>query len=92
MVKIWNLHTPQECLVSVAKFWVTLIEKWPIRSLVPTRVEHGGERHDRWSDEEVCNIIGATLLVLDVQMKLLQICGPLLMAIILQLPLCLYEL
>ena len=59
---------------------------------MPTRVENGGYGHDRWSAEVVCNIIGATLLVLDVQMKLLQICGPLLMAIILQLPLCLYEL
>ena len=34
---------------------------------MPTRVEHGGECHDRWSAEAVCNIIGATLLVLDVQ-------------------------
>jgi hypothetical protein len=39
----------------------------------------------------------ATLLVLpffvlNVQMKLLQVCGPLLMAIVQQLPLCLYEL
>ena len=91
-MKIWNLHTPQECLVSLAEFWVTLIEKRPIRSLVPTRVEHSGERHDRWSAEAVCNMIGATLLILYVQMKLLQICRPLLMAIILQLPLCLYEL
>jgi hypothetical protein len=59
---------------------------------MPTRVEHGGYHHDRWSVEAICNIIGAALLVLDVQMKLLQICGPLMMAIILQLPLCLYEL
>ena len=50
---------------------------------MPTRVENDGERHDRWLAEAVCNIIGATLLVLDVQMKLLQICGPLLMAIVL---------
>ena len=59
---------------------------------MPTRVENGGYGHDQWSAEAVCNIIGATLLVLDVQMKFLQICGPLLMAIILQLPLHLYEL
>ena len=59
---------------------------------MPTRVEHGGERHNWWSAEAVCNIIGIALLVLDVQMKLLQICGPLVMAIILQLPLRLYEL
>jgi len=59
---------------------------------VPTRVEHGVYRHDQWSTEVVCNIIGATLLVLDVQMKLFHICGPLMMAVVLQLPLCLYEL
>ena len=58
---------------------------------MPTRVENGGYGHDWWSVEAVCNIIGATVLVLDVKMKLLQICGPLLMAIVLQLPLCLYE-
>jgi hypothetical protein len=40
----------------------------------PTRVEHGGYRHDQWSVEVVCKIIGVSLLVLDVQMKLLQIC------------------
>jgi len=41
-VEIWNMLTPQECLVCVAKVSVTFVEKWPIRSLVPTRVEHGG--------------------------------------------------
>ena len=59
---------------------------------MPTRVENSGYGHDQWSAKVVCNIIGATLLVLDIQMKLLQICGPLLMVIFLQLPLCLYEL
>ena len=53
---------------------------------------HSGYSHDGWSTEAVCNIIGASLFVLNVQMKLLQVCGPLLMVIILQLPLCLYEL
>ena len=69
-----------------------LVEKQPIISLMPIRVENDVYGHDRWSVEVVCNIIGATLLVLDVQMKFLQICGPLLMVIVLQLPLCLYEL
>ena len=59
---------------------------------MPIRVENGSYGHNRWSAEVVCNMIGATLLILDVQMKLLQICGPLLMAIVLQVPLCLYEL
>jgi hypothetical protein len=59
---------------------------------VPTRVEHGGYCYNWWSTEAVCNIIGVSLLVLDVQMKLLQRCGPLMMVIVLHLPLCLYEL
>ena len=59
---------------------------------MPTTVEHSGYHYDWWSPKVVCNIIGASLLVLDVQVKLLQICGPLLMVIVLQLPLCLYEL
>jgi hypothetical protein len=90
--KIWNSVTLQECLVCVAEFWIALVEKRPIRSLMPTRVEHGGYCHDRWSAEAIYNIIGVALLVLDVQMKLLHICGPLLMATVLQLPLRLYEL
>ena len=90
--KFWNLHTLQQCLLCVAEFRIALVEKRPIRSLMPTRVENGSYGHDQWLVEAVCNIIGATFLVLDVQMKLLQICGPLLMEIILQLPLCLYGL
>jgi hypothetical protein len=62
------------------------------QSLMTTRVEHGGYHHDQWSSEAIYNITSPSLLVLDVQMKLLQMCGPLLMAIILQIPLCLYEL
>ena len=55
----------------MVEFWIALIETRPIKSLVPIRVEHGGYRHDRWSAEAVFNIIGASLLILDVQMKLL---------------------
>ena len=63
--------TLQEHLVCVAEFWNDLVEKWPIKSLIPTRVEHSGYRYDRWSAEAVYNIIGVSLLVLDIQMKLL---------------------
>ena len=37
-------------------------------------------------------MIGANLLVFYVQVELLQVCGPLLMAVILQFSLCLHEL
>ncbi len=59
---------------------------------MPTGVEHSDQHHDRWLAEAINNIIGASLLILYVQMELLQIGGPFLMAIVLQLPLCLYEL
>ena len=81
--EILDLAYPQECLVCVAEFWIALVEKRPIKIHVPTRVEHGG--YDRWSAEAICNIIGAALLVLDVQMELLQVCGPFMMVIVLQL-------
>jgi hypothetical protein len=55
-------------------------------------MEHNGEcRHGR-STEAVNDTICAPCLILDVDMKLLQVGGPLLMAVVLQLPLCLYEL
>jgi hypothetical protein len=37
-------------------------------------------------------VIGASCFILDVEVELLQVCGPLLMAIILQFSLCLHEL
>jgi hypothetical protein len=38
------------------------------------------------------DIIGASCLILDVDMELLQVCGPLLMLIIMKFSLCLHEL
>ena len=37
-------------------------------------------------------MIGASCFILDVEVELLQVCGPLLMAVILQFSLCLHEL
>jgi hypothetical protein len=37
-------------------------------------------------------VVGASCFILDVEVELLQVCGPLLMAVILQLALCLHEL
>jgi hypothetical protein len=37
-------------------------------------------------------VIGASYFILDVEVELLQVCGPLLMAVILQFSLCLHEL
>ena len=37
-------------------------------------------------------MVGASCFILDVEVELLQVCGPLLMAVILQFSLCLHEL
>jgi hypothetical protein len=57
-----------------------------------TGMEHSGECSHREPTEAVSDTIGDTYLILDVEMKLLQVVGPLLMAVVLQFSLCLYEL
>ena len=57
-------------MVCVAEFWISLVKMWPPYSLVPTRVEHHGQYDDQRSAAVACNIIGATLLVLNVQMEI----------------------
>ena len=79
-------------MVCVSELWISLVKVHPPHSLVPTRVEHSDQRHDRWSAEAINDIIGASFLILNVQMELLQVGGPFLMAIVLQIPLCLYKL
>jgi hypothetical protein len=59
---------------------------------MPTRMERSGECSHRRSNEAVKDMIFTPYLILDVDMELLQVCGPLLMVVILQHPLCLYEL
>jgi hypothetical protein len=51
-----------------------------------TRMEHGGECSHGRSTEVVYNTIYAPCLILDVDMELLQVGGPLIMAVILNFP------
>jgi hypothetical protein len=44
------------------------------------------------STKEICDTFDATLVVLDIQVEFLQVCGPLLMEVILSISLCLHEL
>jgi hypothetical protein len=53
-------------------------------------MEHSGKCNHKRSTEAVNDMICAPCLILDVEMELLQVGGPLMMAVILQLPLCLY--
>ena len=55
-------------------------------------MEHGGEWSHMSSTEVVNDTICVPCLIFDVEMELLQVGGPLLMVVVLQLPLCMYEL
>jgi hypothetical protein len=57
-----------------------------------TRMECTGEYNHGRSTEAFSDMICAPCLIPDVEMELLQVGGPLLIAVVLQLPLCLYEL
>jgi hypothetical protein len=57
-----------------------------------TGMEHSGEGSHMRPTEKVKDMIGDTYLILDVEMELLQVGGPLLMEVVLQFPPCLYEL
>jgi hypothetical protein len=50
---------------------------------VPTRVKNCGEGHNRGSNEAVNNTFNVSLLLLNIHVKLLLVCGPFLMEVIL---------
>jgi hypothetical protein len=70
-------------LVGGGEVRVYLIELRPSRCLMATRVYHHGECHDWRSVEAISDAIGTSCFIFDVEVELLQVCGPLLMAIIL---------
>jgi hypothetical protein len=79
-------------LVGGGEVRVCLIELGPSRGLMAVRVYHRGECHDWRSDEAINDMVGTFCFILDVEVELLQVCGPLLMAVILKFSLCLHEL
>jgi hypothetical protein len=79
-------------LVGGGEVRVYLIELGPSRGLMATRIYHRGEFHDWRSAKAINDVIGASCFILDVEVELLQVCGPLLMAVILQFSLCFHEL
>jgi hypothetical protein len=71
---------------------ILFINLGPLRCLVSIGMEHCGEYSHERSTEAVSNMIFSPCLILDVEMEPLHVGGPLLMVVVLQLPLCLYEL
>jgi hypothetical protein len=94
---ILNMEIGDNCvcaqhLVGVGEVKICLIEVGPSRGLVAAIFKHCGECHDWRLAEEINDSIGTSCFILNVEVELLQICGPLLMAVILQFSLCLHEL
>jgi len=71
---------------------ISLIELGPSGGLVATGFYHCGECYNSRAAEVINDMVDASCLILDVDMELLQLCGPLLMAFILQFALSLHEL
>jgi hypothetical protein len=91
-VKIGYIRTCTQELIGGDEVQILMIKLGPLRCIMSTRMEHDGECSHGWSTEEFKDTICAPCLILDVEMELLQVGGTLLMAVVLQLPLCLYEL
>jgi hypothetical protein len=91
-VKIGGILSCTQEIIVGGKVRVTLINFGPLRCLMPIGMEHFGECRNERVAEAVNHMICAPCFILDVEMELLYVCGPLLMVIVLQLPLCLYEL
>jgi hypothetical protein len=79
-------------LVCVGDVKIYLIEVGPSGGLVAERIEHCGECRNWRLAKEFNDLVGTSYFILDVEMELFQICGPLMMVVILQFSLCLHEL
>jgi hypothetical protein len=71
---------------------IVLVELVPLGGLMSTGLEYHGEGNNWRLIETIDDMIGASYIIFDVEMELLQVCGPLLIVVILQFSLCLYEL
>jgi hypothetical protein len=91
-VKIGDIRSCTQQLIGGGEVWILLIKLGPLRCLMSTGMEKSGECSHGRSTEAVNNKICAPYLILDFVMELMQVGGQILMAVILQLPLCLYEL
>jgi hypothetical protein len=63
--------------------WILMVNLGPLRCFMSTGMEHSGECIHRRSTEVVNDTIGDTCHILDVDMELMQVGGPLLMVVIL---------
>jgi hypothetical protein len=91
-VKVSDIHACTQELICGGGVKISLITLGPLQCLIPIEMEHGGECIHKRSTKEINNTMFPPCLILDVEMELLQVCGPLLVEVVLQHPFCLYEL
>jgi hypothetical protein len=65
---------------------ILLIKLGPLICFMSTGMEHSGECSHMRPTEGVSDMIGDTCLILDVEMELLHVGGPLMMAVVLEFP------
>jgi hypothetical protein len=78
-------------LVGVGEVMICLIEVGPSGGLMVVRIKHCVEFCDWRSADAINDSVGTSCFILDVEVELMQICGPLLMVVILQFSSCLHE-
>jgi hypothetical protein len=91
-VKISDICSCIQELIGGGEVHILLIKVGPLRCLIPIGLEHDGECSHGRSTEVVSDTIFSHFIILFVEMELLWVGGPLLMVVILQIPLCIYEL
>jgi hypothetical protein len=82
-MKTGDIRTYTQELIGDGEVRISLIKLGPLGFLIPIGMEHGGEWNHGRLNEVFKNTICAPSLILDVEMELLQVCGPLLMVIVL---------
>jgi hypothetical protein len=91
-VKTSDIRACIQELIGGGKVRISLIKLGPLRCLMPIGMEHSGECSHGRSTEAVIDTICAPCLIIDVEKEMLHVCIPYFMVVILQLPLCFYEL
>jgi hypothetical protein len=90
-VKISDSGAYTQEMICGGEVWILLVKLGPLRCFMSTGMEQSGKCSHRRLTEVVNDTIGDTCLILDVEIELVQVGGPLLMVVVMQFSMCLYE-
>jgi hypothetical protein len=86
-VKISDSGSYTQELICGGEVWILLVKLGSLQSFMSMRMEHSGKCNHRRLTEAVGDTIGDICIIIDVEMELLQVGGPLWMVVIFQFPL-----